>query len=90
MGKRRSNKTGRFIFYLHSNKAVGPNRTTYDPLKALRFFNSISTKAGFKETIVARVVHIETGLKFETETAEELTEFVTRVVKNLDQRQRSY
>jgi hypothetical protein len=81
MGKAR----GKFLFKLHNDGRVGPNRTTRDAQKAMKFFNS-SASRGWTDTMVARVTHLATGLEFEATTPEDLNEFILRVVNNVERK----
>jgi hypothetical protein len=69
-----------FEFSLHQNLDKGPNRITFDPDVALKFFKKLKAK---EDEAGAKVKHICTGLVWETDEPEDLAYFINRVVASI-------
>jgi len=82
MAKSKS-KRSKFRFYLHADKSVGPNRTTTDPRKAITYFKRIAVR-NKEDHIIARVVHVTSGLLYDTNKAVELEEFVQKIAEPMN------
>ena len=79
---RKTKKTDKFLFEIHADKTRGPNRVTGDPEKAVRYFNTMIHR-GWTDTMIGRATHRASGLVFETDSAEDFSEFIGRVVKHV-------
>jgi hypothetical protein len=73
-------KNAKWKFSLHLNETKGPNRVTYHPDKALNFFKKLDIKNHYKDSLLARATHLETGLFWETDDPEELGHFIDNIV----------
>lgn len=82
---RRSQRKGKFKFELHNDYAVGPSRTTNDSTKAVTYFTRIQGR-GWKETMMAKITHVPSGLYLEAADVTELKEIIHRVVNPINAR----
>jgi hypothetical protein len=79
MTRLRRNKA-KFEFKIHSNINKGPNRTTFDPDKAVQFFQKLAKKDYTSNTLGVRVKHLDSGLVWETDNPKDLIYFVDNIV----------
>jgi len=78
MSLRRNNAKWEFSIHLDYNK--GPNRITFDPTSAERFFKKVLKRNPMVDTITTRVKHLSSGLIWETDDPGELNQFIHNIV----------
>lgn len=72
--------TAKFEFSIHQNINKGPNRVTFDPNRAIKFFSGLNKKHPNCDTLGARVKHLDSGLVWETDNPKDLIYFVDNIV----------
>jgi hypothetical protein len=79
MSKLRRNNA-KFEFRIHQNINRGPNRITYNPDQAIKFFSKLSKKQINSDTLGVKVKHLDSGLVWETDNPKDLIYFVDNIV----------
>jgi len=69
-----------FEFTIHLDRDKGPNRTTYEPNKAIQFFKKLHKNNPKCETLAAKVKHLSSELVWETDTPDDLAYFCNTFV----------
>jgi hypothetical protein len=81
MSKRKlDRKSANFEFALHADTEKGPNRVTFEPERAVKFFKKLKARDKYS---AAKVKHLYTNLVWETDDVEELEHFISTVVKTV-------
>lgn len=75
--KRRNSK---WEFSIHADPEKGPNRVTFDPAEAERYFKKILKRSLKLEDPIVKVVHLPTKLLWETDDPKELNHFINVLV----------
>jgi hypothetical protein len=78
MTLKRSSAKWEFSIHLDYNK--GPNRITFDPSSAERFFKKVLKSNPSLDTMTVKVKHLSSNLVWETDDPGELNEFIHTVV----------
>jgi len=73
-------KNAKWEFSIHLDADKGPNRITYDPSEAERFFKRLCKRNPEADDAVVRALHIESNLVWETDNSAELNYFVQNLV----------
>jgi len=79
MRLKRSN--AKWEFSIHLDAERGPNRVTFDPNEAKRFFTKLRRKHKTLDCLVVKVVHLDSKLSWETDDPEELAYFIDNLVQ---------
>ncbi len=75
--------TAKWEFSIHLDYNKGPNRITFDPASAERFFKKVLKNNAKLDTIVVKVKHLPSSLVWETDDPGELNEFIHTVVDRI-------
>lgn len=70
-------------FSIHANPDKGPNRITFDPSEAERFFKKLLKRSKMDEEPMVRVIHLPTNMLWETDDPGELNHFIFQLVNRV-------
>jgi hypothetical protein len=73
-------KNAKWKFSVHDDPDKGPNRITFDPTDALRFYRKRVKGCKAYDGPIIRVQHLPSKLVWETDDPEELNEFICVLV----------
>jgi hypothetical protein len=76
-------KDAKWEFSLHLDYNKGPNRITFTPHTAEKFFKKLQKRAIDTMTLSAKVKHLESGLVWETDDPDDLSQFIEKIVNKV-------
>jgi hypothetical protein len=76
-------KDANWQFGIHLNYDKGPNRITFSPDEALRYFKKILRRNPEVDTVAVKVMHLPSQLVWETDDPEDLNEFIHVLVNRV-------
>jgi hypothetical protein len=76
-------KNANWEFSIHLDYRKGPNRITFDPTSAERFFKKVLKRNPEVDSITVKVKHLNSNLVWETNDPGELNQFIYTIVNRI-------